>query len=246
MKEKLVGVLGGVGPMATVYFMEMLLSLTQATRDQDHIDLLVSNHSTIPDRTDFILNRSEESPLEPLIGDAKMLERAGCDFIVLPCNTAHYFYQQIQQNLHIPFLNIIEETVSHCVATRPGMKRLGVLATEGTVFTKTYQLCCEKFGLECVVPGEGLQKEVSFLIYDRVKAGKAVSPFQFLSVLDKMRRKGCDAIVLGCTELSVAFQDLQLSLTNRDVVDSLTVLACQTIRQAGKRLKESGDRSKSI
>lgn len=93
MKSKLAGVLGGVGPMATVYFQQMVLEMTEASCDQDHLDMLVSNHATIPDRTAFILGESRLSPLFDMAQDAQMLARAGCDFLVLPCNTAHFFYE---------------------------------------------------------------------------------------------------------------------------------------------------------
>ena len=100
--------------------------------------MLVSNHATIPDRTAYILGKSEESPLDVMIADAKMLEAAGCDFIVLPCNTAHYFFEKIQQSIHIPLLNIIQETVSYCERRIPGVKRIGIMATEGTICSNTY------------------------------------------------------------------------------------------------------------
>ncbi|MBS7174824.1 MAG: amino acid racemase, partial [Clostridiales bacterium] len=122
MKPQLVGIIGGVGPMATVYFMEMVLNKTRAARDQDHLDMLVSNHATIPDRTDFLLGKSSESPLQAMIADAKTLQNAGCDFVVLPCNTAHYFFEAVQESIHIPLLNIIEETVKRCLAKVPQLR----------------------------------------------------------------------------------------------------------------------------
>ena len=109
-----VGVLGGVGPMATVYFEQMVLELTDASCDQDHLNMLVCNHATIPDRTAFILGESKLSPLFDMARDAQMLARAGCGFLVLPCNTAHFFHEHIQNAVSIPLLNIIEETVKAC------------------------------------------------------------------------------------------------------------------------------------
>lgn len=236
MSTTLVGILGGVGPMATVKFMEMLLDMTKADRDQDHMDMLVSNHATIPDRTDFILGKCKESPVEPMIHDAKMLEDAGCHFIVLPCNTAHYFYNKIQSEIHIPLLNIIEETVVYCAGHIPGIQTIGVLATEGTIVSNTYQIVCRRHGLHCVYPDKDHQKKVSKIIYDQVKAGKPVEEQELVEIFRYMRSLGCDAMVLGCTELSVAFKDLALAFKNPDVVDSLTVLAKRTIQFAGKQL----------
>ncbi len=238
MKPQLVGVIGGVGPMATVYFMEMLLNKTQAQKDQDHLDMLVSNHATIPDRTAYILGENRESPLRAMITDAQTLQKAGCDFVVLPCNTAHYFFQGIQESIQIPLLNIIEETVKRCLEKFPKLQTIGVMATEGTIYSNTYGLACEKHGLTCLCPEEAVQKQVSSMIYDKVKAGKKVEKEEFLSVVNSLRSMGCQAVVLGCTELSVAFADLQLEKECPDVVDSLTVLAEQTILFAGKQLKK--------
>lgn len=237
MHSGMVGILGGVGPMATVYFMEMLLSKTDAKCDQDHLDMLVSNHATIPDRTAFILGKSTESPLDVMIQDAKMLEREGCDFLVLPCNTAHYFFEKIQQAVSIPLINIIRETVLFCMEREKPVQTVGILATEGTIQSQTYAMECEKQGISCFVPPQSLQETVTSIIYDQVKAGKPVEQKLFCGVLDQMRALGCDAIILGCTELSVAFRDLKIAEEYPDVVDSLTVLAERTIVFAGKKLK---------
>lgn len=234
----MVGILGGVGPMATVYFMEMLLSKTDAKRDQDHLDMLVSNHATIPDRTAYILGQSGESPLDVMIEDAKMLEREGCQFLVLPCNTAHYFFEKIQQAISIPLLNIIRETVSFCMEQIDSVKTVGIMATEGTIQSNTYKMECERQGISCIVPDFSLQQTITSIIYDQVKAGKPVERELFCSMLDQMREMGCDAVILGCTELSVAFRDLAVSVEYPDVVDSLTVLAERTILFAGKKLRQ--------
>ena len=240
MKPQMVGVLGGVGPMATVYFMEMLLKMTDAQKDQDHLDMLVSNHATIPDRTAYILGRSQTSPLEPMVADARMLEEAGCGFVVLPCNTAHYFFEAIQQAIHIPLLNIIRETVAACRRRDPALEQIGVMATEGTVVSDTYGMECARQGLRCVYPSPEMQARVNGIIYDRVKAGRDVPREEFLSVVEHLRERGCGAVALGCTELSVAFADLALAAERPDVVDSLAALAERTILFAGKQLRAPG------
>ena len=155
-----VGVLGGVGPLATVYFMEMIIEMTDASKDQEHIDMLVSNHATIPDRTGFILGESSESPMDAMVEDAQMLETAGCSFVVIPCNTAHYFFEDIRNSVQIPVLNIIEETIDY--AKKQGsqrkvpreIKKLGILATEGTISSGTYSFYGKPAGVECVADAE--------------------------------------------------------------------------------------------
>ncbi len=235
MQSKLVGVLGGVGPMATVYFEQMVLELTEASCDQEHLNMLVYNHAAIPDRTAFLLGESKRSPLFDMAQDAQMLARAGCDFLVLPCNTAHFFHEHIQNAVSIPLLNIIEETVKVCAAR--GARRIGVLATAGTVVTDTYGLVSRRFGLESVYPDAATQKQVMAVIYDRIKAGKPVRAKEMAALYARMREDDCDAIVLGCTELSVAHRDLELQAAHPDVVDSLETLARRTIEYAGKKLR---------
>lgn len=235
MKAKLAGVLGGVGPMATVYFEQMVLELTDAACDQDHLNMLVYNHASIPDRTAFILGESNRSPLYDMAQDAQMLARAGCDFLVLPCNTAHFFHEHIQNAVSIPLLNIIEETVKACAAQNAQV--IGVLATAGTVTADTYGIMCRRYGLSCIYPDPATQKQVMSVIYDYIKAGKPVRTKIMAALYNRMREEGCGAIVLGCTELSVAHRDLALQAAYPDVVDSLETLARRTIEYAGKRLR---------
>lgn len=139
MEEKTLGVLGGVGPLATIYFADLVVKMTDAKTDQEHISMVILNHGAIPDRTDYILDHSKPNPLPVMIADAKKLQAAGCDYIVIPCNTAHYFYDEIQKNVDIPIINIIEETVKDAIKTVPGLKTLGVLATEGTIKSGSYE-----------------------------------------------------------------------------------------------------------
>ncbi len=235
MADQLVGVLGGVGPMATVYFEEMVLEMTEAARDQEHVNMLVYNHASIPDRTAFVLRQSDQSPLQNMVEDAKMLTDAGCTFLVLPCNTAHFFHWSIQQAISIPLLNIIEETVLDCV--RRNIHTVGVMATEGTIAADTYGLMCRNHGLDCIYPDSGTQRQITSMIYDRIKAGQPVKTKELTAVYGRMREEGCDGIVLGCTELSVAHRDLTLRSAHPDVVDSLEVLARRTIEWAGKRVR---------
>ena len=190
-----VGVLGGVGPLATVYFMEMIIEMTDASKDQEHIDMLVSNHATIPDRTGFILGESSESPMDAMVEDAQMLETAGCSFVVIPCNTAHYFFDYAKK-----------QGAQRKIPRE--IKKLGILATEGTISSGTYSFYGKPAGVECVAPDPGFQKKVNHMIYDQIKAGYPVSREAIMEVIDHMRGKGCDAVIMGCTELSVIYRDL--------------------------------------
>lgn len=241
--ENAVGVLGGVGPLATVYFMNMIINMTDAETDQQHINMLVSNHATIPDRTEYILKKSKDSPLEAMIDDARMLEAAGCKFIVVPCNTTHYFFEDIKNSVEIPVLNIIKEAILYALELGKiknpdkSVKKLGILATEGTVLSGTYSFYGKSEGIECIAPDDEYQKKVNHMIYDCVKAGRSVSLDEIQEVITHMREKGCDGVIMGCTELSVIYEDLNLEAYNDDVVDSLTALARRTVLECGKKLR---------
>lgn len=236
MSDKLLGILGGLGPLATVYFMDLIVKMTQAKKDQDHISMIVLNHAAIPDRTEFILDNTKPNPLPMMVDDAKKLQAAGADYIVMPCNTAHFFYEQIQKNIDIPMLNIIEETVRYATEHNNNIKKLGILATKGTVSAGAYQNMCEKYGIDWAVPSLNDEQSLMNIIYNQVKAGKTVNIDEFLRIVENMKADGCDAVVLGCTELSVINKDFQLK--RNDIIDSLEVLAVRSISLCGKTIKE--------
>lgn len=234
MSEKILGILGGLGPLATVYFMDLIVKMTEAKKDQDHISMIVLNHAAIPDRTEFILDATKPNPLPMMIEDAKKLQSAGADYVVMPCNTAHFFYEQIQHNIEIPMLNIIEETVKYARDEKK-VKKLGILATKGTVSAGSYQRMCENYGIEWAVPSLQDEQSLMNIIYNQVKAGKEVNITEFIKIIENMKADGCDAVTLGCTELSVINKDF--ALCRDDVVDSLEVLARRSIELCGKTVK---------
>lgn len=233
MSEKTLGILGGLGPLATVYFMDLIVKMTEAVTDQDHISMIVLNHAAIPDRTEFILDNTKPNPLPMMIEDAKKLQAAGSDYVVMPCNTAHFFYEQIQKNIEIPMLNIIEETVKEACSN--GVKKLGILATKGTVSAGSYQRMCENCGIQWGVPSLQDEQSLMNIIYNQVKAGKEINITEFLKIIENMKADGCDAVALGCTELSVINKDF--ALCREDIVDSLEVLAKRSIELCGKKVK---------
>lgn len=232
-ERKVAGVLGGLGPMATVYFYDIVVEMTDAKKDQDHIDMIIMNRATTPDRTEYIIGKSKENPAEVLIKDAQRLEKAGADFLVLTCNTGHYFYNEINESVKVPLISMIEETVKKAVSM--GHKKMGILATTGNINTKLYQNMCEKYNLSYEICSEEKQKIVMSLIYDNVKAGIEADMKNFNSVITFMKEKGCDGVFLGCTELSIIKKDNKLS--NEFYIDSSEVLAEVTIKKCGGELK---------
>ena len=226
---EMLGILGGLGPMATVYFYEMLTEHTKALCDQDHINMIISSRATTPDRTAFILGEQSENPLPIMISEAERLVSAGADVIVLPCNTAHYFYDELSNATGVPMININEETIRFCVSK--GMKKVGILATEGTVKSGAYEKVCHEFGVKTVYPSKKSQKIINEIIYDKIKQGQAVDLEKFETVSSELIEQGCDTLILGCTELSLLKKNGNLG---KEYTDSLEILAYVTITKCGK------------
>ena len=223
------GILGGLGPMSTVYFYELLTSHTRALRDQEHLDLLISSRATTPDRTDFILGRSQENPLPAMAEEAARLMRAGATLLAIPCNTAHFFYEGVQSAVSIPVLNIIQQNVAFCQDL--GLSRVGLLATEGTVASGAYANALAAVGIDCLTPSKEGQAAISSLIYDEIKRGQVPDLTSFLTVADELFARGCERILLGCTELSLLKKH---HLSDPRLIDSMEVLALSAIRACGK------------
>lgn len=228
MKTATLGILGGLGPMSGVYFCELLVSHTRADSDREHLNFLMSSRADTPDRTDFILGRSRHDPAPVMVAEVKRLIAAGAEVIAIPCNTAHYFYERIVAAASVPVLNIIEETVDFCVQS--GVRTVGVLATEGTVASGAYRRACERAGVGYLTCEPREQAVISDMIYDQIKKGRMPALDAFCAVADGLRERGADAVILGCTELSL----LKKAAGNTpDWIDSLEVLACAAIRSCG-------------
>lgn len=220
VRRKLLGILGGLGPMSSAYFYELITKHTRATRDQEHMDVILSSRASTPDRTDFILGRSAESPLPVMIEEARALEAYGASVIVIPCNTAHYFIDEVRKSVRVPVPSIIEETARRL--KRTGVKKACVLATEGTIASGSYQRALEENGVLWDVPDEQGKKALMEIIYDDVKSGVIPSAEKLYAVAEPLFAKGCDCAVLGCTELSLLKPSLD---GDPRFLDSLEVLA---------------------
>jgi len=223
MNKPILGVLGGVGPLATAYFMEAVIKRTPARADQDNIPMIVFNDPQIPDRTAYILDHDEPNPVPEMAKVARWLQDAGADYIAIPCNTAHYFYDTIDREVSIPVLNIMDETARHIAQKIGAPSTVGLLATEGTASSGVFQSYLEREGMQTVVPDKETQRLVSHIIYDQVKANVPYDRAAFLDAAHTLRKRGCDAVVVGCTELSVIYQDLETRPSW--LFDSLDILA---------------------
>ncbi|ALV62187.1 Aspartate racemase [Thermococcus sp. 2319x1] len=224
--EKVIGILGGMGPLATVDLFKRIVLKTPAKKDQEHPRIIIYNNPKIPDRTAYILGKGE-NPLPELIDSAKKLEKWGADFIIMPCNTAHYFADEIQKAIKIPLINMIEETASHVEAL--GVKRVGILATTGTIVSGIYQKALEKRGIEALVPSGEDQEKVMKAIYEGVKAGDIEPGRKLLLEVAKKLENEVEAIIAGCTEVSVALKPEDLSVP---LVDPMDILAEKAVKLA--------------
>jgi aspartate racemase len=236
MQTKTLGVLGGLGPLSGVYFCEMLICHTRAQRDQEHLNFLLSSYAQTPDRTDFILGRSEENPSDAMVAQVGNLIRGGAEVIAIPCNTAHYFYDRIAEASSVPVINIIRETVAFCRAQ--GVRTVGVLATEGTVSSGAYESVCREMGIGYVTCTPSEQALITDMIYNRIKKGQVPCREDFLSVASALSSRGCERLILGCTELSVINFDNKLSLHSGDIVDAMEALSEKCITLCGKQVKK--------
>lgn len=229
-ERKTVGVVGGMGPAATVEFLKKLISLTPAKCDQEHLHLIIDHNPTIPDRTRAILGQGE-SPLSELIASCQKLEKMGVDFLVIPCNTACYFLSQVEKHLKIPIINLVEEVSRTIKKSFPEIKRIGLLATTGTIQSCLYQKALTAAGIEVVVPEKAQQKKIMEAIY-QIKSGKKLRLARktIREIANRLlKRKNVSLLVAGCTEIPLV---LKKSDVQGILVDSLEVLAEATVRLA--------------
>lgn len=230
------GVIGGLGPMATAYYLELVIRMTDAGRDQDHPEIIVMNIPSIPDRTAFILGKSTDSPLAPMVELGKQMKNIGATVIATPCITAHYFHEHLQSGIGLPVIHAIREVGE--LLRDAGIKKVGLMATDGTIQSGIFQRCIEEMGMEAVLPSENAQRGVMTLIYDQVKAGLKPDVALFASIRDDLRRGGAEVVVLGCTELSLLKKEQDLG---SGILDALEVLAKASVLACGKQVKAEYD-----
>ncbi len=206
-----IGIIGGMGPMASELFYKMVTDHTKAEKDQDHINMIILSDTSIPDRTEAILNNDYEDVRNQMLEDALFLQNSGCKAIAVTCNTAHFFIDMIQHELQIPVLHMIHLTVAHLEKICAKGERIGIMATDGTIQTRLYQSVLEEKGFECYTPEDAIQKEVMHQIYDRIKCGKNYDEQSWKRISASYRDAGCSRVVMACTELSVLKTEAQLS-----------------------------------
>lgn len=231
---KTIGIIGGMGPLATYDLAGKIVNNTDAACDQDNVPVIIDCNTRISDRTAAILHGGAD-PRPEMKKSAARLENAGADVLIMACNTAHYFYDSICEGIGIPVLHMPRETAK-CLAEK-GIKRAGVLATDGTCQSGVYENALAEAGIEPLYPSEEKQKIVMSLIYDYVKADRLdFTGLDIGSVISEMKDKGAEILILGCTELPIAFD--MIGDTDLPVIDPTDVLARAAVRFAGAPLKD--------
>ena len=232
MNKKTIGLLGGMGPLATVDLFRKITVHTDAKSDQEHPRVVIDSNTDIADRTEALLHGGAD-PTPEMIKSAQHLERIGADVLIMPCNTAHCFYDAVAASVHIPMLHMIALT---CDALRErGVKRAGLLATDGTVQTGIYRRTFVGSGVELLEPVGSDQRAVMDVIYNGVKAGDLAHDVgAFRAACESLLAAGAQALVLGCTELPLAFSLYHLDYP---AVDPTLELALGALRFVGCPIK---------
>ncbi|PCE33552.1 cysteate racemase [Burkholderia ubonensis] len=225
----LIGVLGGMGPLATVDFMHRVMQLTRARCDQEHLAMIVANLTHTPDRSRAIV-AGDADPLPALLDGIDLLNRCGAGVIVIPCNSAHHWYAQMAEHSAAPILHIVDASVA---ALPEGIRRVAVLATGGALASGFYQASLRARGIEPVMPAAAAQRDIAACI-EAVKATKIEAAARHLSrALATLERRKVAVAVMGCTEIPIAAR----ALRNAGVmlIDSTQELARATVAYAVER-----------
>ena len=234
MSDKTIGVLGGMGPEATINCLSKILANTPAQFDQEHLRVLVDSNPKIPDRTSAILGDGE-SPAPAIIKCCEGLAKAGADFIIIPCVTVHYFYDEFSPKSPLPIISILDVVSKAIKTNHPDFKRIGLMSTDGTRQSGIFQKALAKEGMETVICSDQVQTTVMEGIYD---LKSSLDPKVRASVTERFKKAaqtlvedGAQGIIAGCTEIPLALSQENLTVP---YFDSLTLLARAAIKAAGR------------
>jgi aspartate racemase len=236
-----IGIVGGIGPAATVDFMTKIVVNTDARRDQDHIKLVVDHNPQIPDRTAHLIGDGED-PTLAIYAACKRLEANQANLIAMPCNTAHAYVERIRRSVAIPIVNMLHETVRHIGRHHPGRHRVGLLATTGTVGSRVYHEAAAGAPFELLVPDQPHQTLVMRAIYGErgVKAGYVDGQCRddLMRALAHLVDAAASVVILGCTELPLLLrEEAAFSIGGREIalLDPTAILArrCVALARTG-------------
>ncbi|UTR11803.1 amino acid racemase [Evansella sp. LMS18] len=227
MSQKVIGILGGMGPAATGELFNRIVNNTVAKTDQEHVNMVVINDPQIPDRTKYILGHGP-SPIPRLLNNIKKLYYAGAEVVIMPCMTAHSFIDELNNESPIPIVNAVKLLDQHLDSNFPKTEKIGLLATTGSVRSEVYSRFISK---NIIVPDYMDQERLMETIYGEngIKAGN-VSPEktnEILRIIDRLREKGIQSVIAGCTELSLVLDE---NTVNLPILDPVMLLAKEAVR----------------
>ncbi len=225
MTDKVLGVLGGMGPLASAHFMVRLTMLTPAERDQDHIPTVLWSDPRIPDRIAGLKGTGPD-PLPWLLHGINGLRQAGCGAIVIPCNTAHAWIDRMAEAAEVPILHIVEAAAADLRRLGPGRGTIGVMGTVPTLAMRLYQDRLESAGWDCIQPTAQEMERLVLPAIGMVKVNRLAEAYlPLVEAVNLLASRGATAVVLGCTELPLAAQAGPSSALLVPVVDSIDALA---------------------
>lgn len=222
---KKLGIIGGLGPMATTYFLYLLTQMSLAGSDQEHMEILMHSKPSIPDRTRYILGLSQDNPAVQMTEIGRELKGMGAELLAIPCITAHYFHEELEKGIGLTVLHAVRETAEYL--KQAGVDKVGILATDGTVKSGLFDRVLNQYGIETINPGEESQQMVMDLIYRQIKSGEKGNIDEFIQVGEELYAAGAQVNLLGCTELSLLKRDYVLPAGYLDVLEVLARCAVQ-------------------
>lgn len=229
--KQIVGVLGGMGPLATVDFLRKIVEETPASCDQEHIPLVIYSVPQIPDRSHSII-ADGESPLPMLLRGAKTLQDSGAAFIAIPCNTAHYWHQALAAGLDIPVLHIADCVCAQIRRMNSGSAPIGVLATAGTLQAGFYREKLEADGHPMLCPPADEQADLVGHGIQLVKQGKILEGGRLLdAALEHLLARGAGTVILACTEIPLGLAAIASQRQSR-TIDATLSLARACVQRA--------------
>jgi len=235
--KKTIGILGGMGPEATAYMYSTIIKHTRVKKDQDHIRIFIFSDPEIPPRTDAILQQGP-SPVPLLIKGIRKLKDAGVDFVIVPCVTAHYFIPDVLAKIDVPFLSLLDESLSWAKENIPNLKRAGLISSTGTLVSKLFHDKFGQAGIEVIAPEEEEQQAVMDAIFGAqgIKAGfiSGSSKEHIIRAAEKLISRGAEAIIAGCTELPLVLTAVDIPVP---LIEPMDILAQKSILEAGYEVR---------
>ncbi len=236
--NKTIGILGGMGPEASLHMYDLIIKRTYIQTDQDHIHVIINSFPQVPPRTDAIL-KTGPSPTPYLVEGVRGLKRAGADFIAIPCITAHYFVPEVKKQVEFDFLSLLDESLSWAKNNIADLKTAGLIASTGTLISRLFHFNYATAGIDIISPSVAEQDQVMNTIFGKqgIKAGFVTenNKESIVEIAQTLIRRGAEAIIAGCTEVPLVLKDEDIPIP---LIEPMRIAADACIIKAGHQLKD--------